>query len=264
MDELIFYSIPGAISTLVFAFIWKGDITQDRLELFSLIAGTPLIGYLSHQIFRIVFENISGGYSCSSHKVVTYICETLSKGIVLTPLTREQAFLIWDITVFSNSKFNGFREHNARSWHYLIGHWVSLMVSIIWLIFLLFSLKLSTIVSSMFSLVTSIFSGKIIFICFWKSHDLIVGCLSFFLLLLIFIFFLRSHYVYKSINDHEITLIITNKEEFEITLQKFQQDNFPFEKTVDNKKVFDIFNRFLYPRRKKMNISIRSSQIRRK
>ena len=192
MDELIFFSIPGLVIVLTIIGI-RPTIINSQQELITLALLTPLAGYILHQTFRLGFE-LTGGYSRDSRAVVKYIVEKLATQESIS-ISKKNAFHVWEITFYDTKDFSGFRDHDARSFHYTLAFW-------------------STSFASIFGI---ILTGGYYFFQKTPCFDYFTPMKVFFIALQIvfaIIFWIRGNNVYKSINEQEVAFLLKNKEEF--------------------------------------------------
>jgi len=112
MSELIWYSIPGAI--VIFAlYLVSPSICSSQAVV--IIASTPVLGYVVHQLYRTIFE-LFRGWESSRRPVLKMIRDTYN----LDSSERNSPFLIWETTLYSDKIPNAFRDHNRASWHYVM------------------------------------------------------------------------------------------------------------------------------------------------
>lgn len=121
MQELIWYSMPGALLMTAIALVWPESLDTDgkRLVFAALI---PLVGSAIHQAFRAAFE-ATGGFERSSRKVPITIMKTLATSERRVLTSRHQAFLVWETSFYSAEFPAAFREHDRGAWHYILSFW---------------------------------------------------------------------------------------------------------------------------------------------
>jgi hypothetical protein len=191
MDQLIFFSVPGLVMALT-VFIIRPSIVNSREELAALALLTPLVGYIIHQTYRWVFE-WGQGFGRNSREVVSYIYEKLAPSESLL-ISREEAFLVWEVAIYDTQKFSGFLQHDGRSFHFTLAFWSTTFASII-----------------------GVFTTAVWFSFFQNIYYFLTPInifLTYFQIFLAVIFYLRGKNVYKSINKQEVAFLIKNKEEF--------------------------------------------------
>lgn len=98
MYELLYFSLPGlvVIASLLF---WTG-MPLNEAEVIGLVATSPLIGYMAHQLFRLIFEASGNrGHWRQGRVIIDRVIQECSrKG---SKLSRKNAFLIWNLTLYS-------------------------------------------------------------------------------------------------------------------------------------------------------------------
>jgi len=129
MEELIWFSMPGAVLALAIAVVWPESVNAEAKAIIWVIF-VPMMGFSLHQLFRLVFE-WTGGYARGSRAVLAHIKNVLAprENTVLSDLKR--AFLVWEITFYSEKFPAAFRDHDRGSWHYILSFWsISLAAAI--------------------------------------------------------------------------------------------------------------------------------------
>jgi len=219
MDQLIFFSIPGLVFGLSIIGIFSPSITtKENLVIFALLI--PLAGYILHQTYRLIFE-WTGGFGRKSREVVTFIQEDLDPQLPLS-ISREDAFLVWEITIYDTKEFSGFLAHDARSFHFTLAFWSTTFAAAIGVITtLLFFFFQKDILNVYFSPLK-----------FW---------IGLFQLIIAIIFFIRGKNVYKSINEQEVAFLKKNKEVFTDSMKKIFRDSTQTKPTISNEKKNRIF-----------------------
>lgn len=112
MNELIWFSIPGAICLIAFYLVFPRIGPQNEV---ITVALAPVVGYVIHQTYRAIFESLRG-WETPSRAVI----ELIRKEYKLEGNGRRLPFLIWEATFYSDRIPDAFREHNRGSWHYII------------------------------------------------------------------------------------------------------------------------------------------------
>lgn len=120
MYELIYYTIPGLVVTVAL-FFW-GFSEFNEVQIIAFFSASPIVGYASHQIFRILFE-VTGrkGHWREGRKVIDRISAEFSTR--RKTLDRQAAFLIWEVSIYDKDVSSHFLEHDARMWRFIISHW---------------------------------------------------------------------------------------------------------------------------------------------
>jgi hypothetical protein len=134
MSELIWFSIPGALILLAL-----GDLQPNPLEAVDatlVIASAPVIGFLIHQFFRMLFElricrGYLGGYAGPWRRINQRIATEYKLG-----KDYRTAHLIWEVTFYNNAA-DGFREHDRGCWHYVMSFYSTTTAAVIGIIVLL-------------------------------------------------------------------------------------------------------------------------------
>ena len=61
MNELIWFSIPGAILLLAIGIIMPNELFYVKTEYIAIIiVSAPIIGFIVHQLWRTIFEIVWG------------------------------------------------------------------------------------------------------------------------------------------------------------------------------------------------------------
>ena len=124
MDRLIWFSMPGAV--LVPAIVAcvpelsNFKITEGEAVLLAITI--PFVGFVLHQVYRMLFE-ATGSFARGSRPVIRPIQQEYSASAPNTKVSRKDAFLIWEITFYSEPFPNSFREHDRGAWHYVFSFW---------------------------------------------------------------------------------------------------------------------------------------------
>jgi len=124
VEKLIWFSIPG--SFIVAACIISGCPENYCSENIALYIGAAVVvGFVVHQCFRCFFEGFGmfdGRVSPCFRKVIKeiYVSMDVKKHHCCCDTT---AFLIWECTFYGKDFPEGFRDHDCRSWHYIISFW---------------------------------------------------------------------------------------------------------------------------------------------
>ncbi len=186
MDELIFYSIPGALVMLSAIALRPSSTDLSPVQAVLGAALVPLVGYIFHQLYRLLFE-FTGNFERASRRAITYIHSTLPRPDAV-PITRRQAFLIWELGIYHKDVSAPFRDHDARSWHFILSFWAS---------------SLAALLGCAAVIVASLLPYKMTPL--WPAWPLLgVG-----LLLL-----LKGRNTYNSLNDQEVAFVRTNQQLF--------------------------------------------------
>lgn len=178
MNELIWFSVPGAILLILFSLIGKSPTSSDTL----MIGLAPVIGFFIHQIYRTFFE-MMGGWSRPSRGMIKKLKKDYS---VDDP---KKAFLIWEMTFYSDNIPESFRSHDRGAWHYIMSF-------------------------SSCALVTAVAAVILLFYIIILSHkEFWVPFILFSIAALIFM--LKAHLTFLSIEKQEIATIKLHKDAFD-------------------------------------------------
>lgn len=121
MEELIWFSVPGAVLAGAIVTVWPATAdTEPKAVVWVVIA--PIIGFIIHQFFRLLFES-SGGFAHRSRTVLHLISTVLPRRVNLPALSLEKAFLVWEVTFYSEDFPSSFRDHDRGAWHYILSFW---------------------------------------------------------------------------------------------------------------------------------------------
>jgi hypothetical protein len=130
MEELIWFSIPGAVLAAAIIAVWPSSVTSANSIIWVVLV--PLIGFVAHQTFRLIFE-LTGGFARRSRITLRYISKAIARQESVPELSFDQAFLIWEIVFYSDDFPAAFRDHDRGAWHYILSFWgvsLSAMLSI--------------------------------------------------------------------------------------------------------------------------------------
>ena len=198
MEELIWFSIPGAVMAIAIGVVWYPVFGN---ELGALVLGVlaPVIGFIVHQSSRLLFEG-TGGYAQKSRTVLHYISDVLApRENVIVP-NLERAFLVWEITFYGEDFPAPFRDHDRVTWHYLHSFW---------------GITLSAVLSPILCIVG----------CFgYFASSPIINVLGVVLgeVLIAVIFALKGRSTYHSLIKQETAMAQKHKELFLATLRKLK------------------------------------------
>lgn len=203
MDQLIFFSIPGLVFALTIIGIDPSIISSSSdQKLVALALLTPLIGYILHQTYRYFFE-FTGGFGRNSRAVVKYIHEKLAPQESMS-ISKENAFLVWEIAIYDTKDFSGFLAHDAKSMHFTLAFWSTTFASIFGIIFTLLYFFFQNEPTDKFFTPLKI-------------------SLAVIQILLAIVFYLRGRNVYKSINEQEVAFLYKNESVFIDCMKKISK-----------------------------------------
>lgn len=180
MNELIWFSIPGAIVLGALGIAIPPDfydLSTDTIPAF--IVAIPVLGFIIHQLWRTIFEFLLGGYA--SEKTRTVISDLMKK----YGLTNKSAYLVWELTFYSDKFPDSFRQHNRGAWHYIMSFSSCALACLLALIIVAISC-----------------------ICF-------KGWIIILFLFLCVMFFIKAWTTLKSINSQESAMLMINGPMFE-------------------------------------------------
>ncbi len=195
MNELIWFSIPGAILLVALYHVLPG---MENVNSLLTVTGAPVIGYIVHQTYRTLFE-IQGGWESSKREVLNVIASTYK----LTGNGMRQPFLVWETTFYSEGIPNSFRDHNRGSWHYIMSFR---------------SVSFSALIAAVLftaRILTEFFLGS----CSLKCGDttLIFIVIS---LILAMLFWKKASLTYSSLTRQEVAAFHEYREAFDKTAQR--------------------------------------------
>jgi hypothetical protein len=76
-----------------------------------------VLGFIVHQTFRTVFE-LFGGFASRLRPVIREIRNDAD----CSPF---DAFLVWELALYSDKVKDAFREHDRNAWHYIMSFWAT-------------------------------------------------------------------------------------------------------------------------------------------
>lgn len=135
MQQLIWYSIPGGITIVAFLLVQNSTITNATVA--GAIVGSPLIGFILHQFSRVIFETFYG-YESKRRKIIKTIVQIFADPTSKMTSYVKIAFLAWELTLYSESIPESFREHDRGCWHYILSFWSMCISALIGFGFLLY------------------------------------------------------------------------------------------------------------------------------
>ena len=121
MEELIWFSIPGAVFTIALVTIFPSLIESDAKSV-VLALSVPVTGFIIHELFRLLFE-LTGGFARKSRKVIDFLMQEIAPTENIKLSSRESAFMVWEITFYSDGIPSSFLNHDRGAWHYLLSFW---------------------------------------------------------------------------------------------------------------------------------------------
>jgi hypothetical protein len=124
--QLIWFSVPGSLVVAALLFTgWWPDLKSSGAA-FLTAGAVPLIGFVIHQVFRIVFE-VSFGFEWRGRKVISHIQQHWQND----RLDERKAFLIWESAFYSDQFPASFREHDRGAWHYILSFWSGSVAAVV-------------------------------------------------------------------------------------------------------------------------------------
>jgi hypothetical protein len=134
MNELIWFSIPGAIVILPIALIISDRFLCKDWVTGLIIVGVPVLGFIIHQFWRFMYE-FCGGYSSRRRIVI----KTIKNNFGITK--SKDAFLIWEITFYKQVD-ESFRAHDRGAWHYIMSFYSCMLASIFSILIMLLNFSI--------------------------------------------------------------------------------------------------------------------------
>jgi hypothetical protein len=121
MEQLIWFSIPGAILGVPIALIYPQIFSSTAYSIVA-VALFPVIGFILHQFFRLCFEK-TGGFARKSRTSLDHILKELELQESIRDSRPDIRFLVWEITFYGKEFPPAFFEHDRRCWHYILSFW---------------------------------------------------------------------------------------------------------------------------------------------
>ncbi len=144
MEELIWFSIPGAFAVLA---VILGFPTLSLNQQKAAVLCAPVLGFIIHQFMRCLFE-VEGGFHSSHRTVIREIQKAY--GLPHTRQGRRDAFLIWETTFYSNAIPEPFRAHDRGAWHYILSFWSVALAAVLAAALLLVLVRIGTAIPHLF------------------------------------------------------------------------------------------------------------------
>jgi hypothetical protein len=205
LQELIWFSIPGFTIVAAIVAVWpawaimqidSSSAVVSAPKVALLIVLVPVVGFIVHQIFRLIFEK-KGGFARKSRKVLHHISKVLAPRENIAVSDLKSAFLIWETVFYSDEFPAAFRDHDRRSWHFIISFW---------------TISFSAFIAILICIVGYLFT----------SPDYLLLGITVLELLISPIFYLKGKSTYQSLIDQEIAVVYDNEEIFLTTLKKLK------------------------------------------
>jgi len=195
MEELIWFSMPGAVLAAAIVTLWPTTVDTEPKAIMWVVL-VPAIGFIVHQFYRLIFE-MTGGYARKSRTVLQHIISVLAphKNIVLS--APQKAFLVWETAFYSEQFPAAFRDHDRGVWHYILSFW---------------SISLSGIVSCLLAAIGFLFVSSTSPVLFVAVAELVITLL----------FYLKGRSKYSSLVKQEVALVYSHKELFLTILGKLK------------------------------------------
>lgn len=195
MEQLLWYSIPGAVLGLPIACI-RPEIFSSSSHSIIAVVLLPVIGFIFHQFFCLCFER-TGGFARKSRKSLDCIKKELTRQENAEDLDQNRAFLVWEITFYGKEFPAAFFDHDRRCWHYILSFW---------------SIALAAFV--VFALVTLSLLFHV------ANYPLFL--LALVELILSLVFYLKGKSTYDNLIRQEIAVFRRHKELFQDTLDSIE------------------------------------------
>lgn len=193
MQELIWFSIPGFVMAATIIAIWPSTIDSEPKTVLWIVL-LPVMGFIVHQLFRLIFE-VTGGFARKSRKVLHHISKVLALRENIPIPNLQQAFLVWEAVFYSEEFPAAFRDHDRNAWHFILSFW---------------SVSISAIIAFILCLIGYFFISP-------DNNFLGIACGEFSIAL---IFFLKGRSTYKSLIQQETAIVYNYEKIFLDTLKK--------------------------------------------
>lgn len=193
MDELIWFSIPGAVISFAVIMVFPEVINTDS-KFVAIVFLSPLIGFVIHQSYRLVFE-LTGGFARKSRTVIDRILKELATEENIALKNRESAFMVWEITFYSEGFPSPFMNHDRGAWHYILSFW---------------SITFAAVLSMLFCILAYFTFAPVPNSAIAAILELVIGL----------IFYYKGLTSYRSLCAQEVAITHTHKELFVKTLKK--------------------------------------------
>jgi len=193
VEELIWFSMPGAVMALAIVTVWPSTVDSEPKVLLWVVL-VPVTGFMIHQLYRLIFES-TGGFARKSRKVLHHISTVLAPRENFVVPNLERAFLIWETTFYSDDFPAPFRDHDRGTWHYILSFW---------------SISLSAILALLLCLIG--------YFAITPNANLLVVAIG--ELFIFLVFYLKGRSSYQSLGNQEIGVVRSHEELFLTTLKK--------------------------------------------
>ena len=155
MNQLIWFSIPGAIVMFPLVPIMPDKFLDKEWIIGLIIIGIPVLGFIIHQLWRTIYE-ACGGYRSMRRRVIKAIINKKDWNIT----NRTDAFLVWEMTFYSKAIHESFREHDRVSWHYLMSFYACSTASAISIIIIIINHRIPNYSIALFAAICIMFIWK--------------------------------------------------------------------------------------------------------
>lgn len=195
MQELIWFSIPGFVMAAAIVAVWPSSIDSEPKTVLWIVL-VPVIGYIIHQLFRLIFE-ATDGFARKSRTVLHHISTVLAPRENIPAPDLKQAFLVWE-TVFYSDEFPApFRDHDRGAWHFILSFW---------------SISFSATIALILCLIDYFFIS---------SDEYLLG-IAFGEFSIALIFYLKGGSTYQSLTRQETAIVYNYEKIFLATLKKLK------------------------------------------
>jgi hypothetical protein len=166
-----------------------------------IIAGTPLLGFVIHQIYRLYFE-WRGGFAQESRRSLDILWQVIARpcGFQNPEHRYTKSFLIWEVTFYSDGIPESFRNHDRGAWHYIISFKSSFYSSLL--------ATLTLFIAITYRCYNNTLQDNLLFL---------VGAI---MIVIAFILCFKGKQTHESLMDQEIAVIYRYAKEFSETARK--------------------------------------------
>jgi len=193
LELFIWYAMPGGTLAVALYVVDPQFWGNQRIPEGLWLAGLPLLGYCLHQLFRIVFEKRGGWENPRLRPSLAALQKQLD--IPQESHSPCSAFLVWEVTFYSDCFPESFRQRDIRTWHYLISFWTVAFSCAVGMIILLPGLLVSDN---------------------WKTNALWIVVLG----VVGSVFFLKGKLTHTSLMELESAVMTRHEEAFKKTKDK--------------------------------------------
>ncbi|MBI3799287.1 MAG: hypothetical protein HY268_20270 [Deltaproteobacteria bacterium] len=204
LEQLIWYTVPGALVVAAMLLVWPHVLQPDGMTAL-IIAGTPLLGFVIHQAYRLFFE-WRGGFTQESRRSLDILWQAIARpcGFENSDHRYTKSFLIWEITFYGEEIPEGFRGHDRGAWHYILSFRASSWSSFFAAFILVWAILWRTYTNTQ--------QGSLFYLIIAALVAVAVG----------FIFCFKGKQTHESLMNQEIAVIYRYAEKFSETARKLR------------------------------------------